>query len=321
MRYEGVARLALVAGVTLTIALVVISATTAATAGAPPGSPALDRMGLMVGDLAARGSIRRQGYVNDRNFVAYYVREFKPGASVGRSVLSGLESDVGVTATRADSVRLVGRIAATLRSKSARKAFVRGVLQDAGWDQASLRIVFSGIHGIAGGDAAFMAPITISLPGRVRLALVLEVVRVDRAVQLLYLLSAPNTPIVGTEATRLVDVVAARMRAELIPGNSVLPIVSGTAQVGQTLSGDPGSWTNAPSAYAFQWLRCGLAACVPIDGAVSASYLLTAADAGSALELSVVATNAAGSSQPAVSVPTPPVLATAGAARRVHGRA
>jgi len=322
MRYGGVVRLALATGVVLATALGANSATTAATAGAPLGTPALDRMGLMVGDLAARGSIRRQGYVKDRNFAAYYVREFKPGASLGKSALSGLESNVGVTATRADAVKLVGRVAATLRSKSARKTFVRGVLQAAGWDQASLRLVFGGIRGIAGGDAAFMAPIAVSLPGRVRLALVLEVVRVDRAVQLLYLLGAPNAPIVPTEATRLVDVVAARMRAELIPANTVLPIVSGMAQEGRTLSSDPGSWTNAPSAYAFQWLRCGAAAnCVPIDGAVSTSYLLTASDVGSMLELSVVATNAAGSSQPSVSLPTLPVVATAGVGRRGRARA
>ena len=292
-------------------ALAVISTTIAATGSAPPGSPALDRMGLEVGDLVARGSIRRQGYVKDRDFVASYVREFKPGASLGKSVLSGLESDVGVTATRTDAARLVGRIAGALRSRGSRRAFVRGALQDAGWDQGSLTIVFGGIRGIAGGDAAFMAPLTLSLPHRLRLAMVLEVVRVDRAVQVLYLLGAPNTTIVPAEATKLVAIVAARMRDGLIPASIALPSITGVAQESQTLSGDPGAWTNGPSAYALQWLRCDAAgaSCLPIDGAVASSYVLTAADVGSTIELSVIATNTAGSSVPITSAPSAVVLA------------
>ena len=311
MRSEAVVARVRGANVVLVAALVAISMATAATAGPPPGSPALDRMGLAVGDLAARGSIRRQGYVKDRNFVAYYVREFKPGASLGKSVLASLESDVGVTTTRGEAAKLVGKIATALRSRGSRKAFVRGVLQDAGWDQASLRITFGGIRGIAGGDAAFMAPLTLSLPGRLRLALVLEVVRVDRAVQVLYLLSAPNTAIVSAEATRLVTLVADRMHAGLIPASIAAPTISGTTQEGQTLSGDVGSWTNAPATYVLQWLRCAAAtaSCVPIEGAVATSYVLATADVGSTIELSVIATNAVGSSEPVASPPSAVVLA------------
>jgi hypothetical protein len=299
--------------VVLLAALVTISGVTAATAGAPPGSPALDRMGLVVGDLAARGSIRRQGYVKDRDFAVFYVREFKPGASLGKSVLAGLESDVGVATSRAGAAKLVSRTAQALRSRSSRRAFVRGVLQDAGWDQASARIVFGGVRGIAGGDAAFMAPLAVSLPGRLRLAMVVEVVRVDRAVQVLYLLGAPNTTIVPAEATGLVGIVAGRMHDELIPANTAVPTISGTAQEGQALSAEVGSWTNSPAAFAIQWRRCGATGtgCLPIDGAVASSYALTAADVGSTIVLSVVATNAVGASEPAVSAPSAVVLAAA----------
>jgi hypothetical protein len=313
MRRGTAVRAALAAGVVVAVALVAIAPTTAANGGAPPGSPALNRMGLEVGDLAARGSIRRQGYVKDRDFVAYYVREFKPGASLGKSALSGLESDVGVTATRADAAKLVARIATALRSRGSRRAFVRGALQDAGWDQGSLTIVFGGIRGIGGGDVAFMAPLTLSLPHRLRLAMVLEVVRVDRAVQVLFLLGAPNTTIVPAEATGLVPIVAARMRAGLIPASVAAPTISGTVQEGQTLSGDVGLWTNSPNAYSLQWLRCDVAgaSCQPIGGAVASSYVLAAADVGSTIELSVVATNTAGSSVPVTSVPTAVVVAAA----------
>ena len=261
-------------------------------------------MALVVTDFAAGGSIRRQGYLKNREFVAYYVREFKPGASLGGSVLSGLESDVGLTASRADAAKLGTRIAATLRSREARKVFVRGVLQDAGWDQAGVKIAFGGVRGIAGGDAAFMAPLALSLPGKLRLSMAIEVVRVDRAVQVISLLSAANTAIVPAEATRLVGVVAERMRAGLIPANLAAPTISGTALVGQTLSAAIGSWTNSPTAFAVQWLRCGAAGCVPIDDATATDYVLTVADVGSTIEVSVSATNIVGSSAPVVSAPS-----------------
>lgn len=316
MRREGVVPWVQGACVVLAVALVAVSTTAVATAGAPPGSPALDRMGLEVGDLAARGSIRRQGYVKSRDFVAYYVREFKPGASLGKSVLAGLESDVGVTTSRAEAARLVGRIASALRSTSSRKAFVRGVLQDAGWDQASLRIAFGGVRGIAGGDAAFSARLNLSLPGRVRLVMVLEVVRLDRAVQVLYLLGASNSSIASAEATRLVSIVATRMHAGLIPSRLAAPTISGTAQEGQALAAEVGAWANSPTAFAFQWLRCTPVGsmCTPIDGAVALDYVLTSADVGSTVELSVVATNAVGSSEPVTSAPSAVVVALAPAA-------
>jgi alpha-L-rhamnosidase len=63
----------------------------------------------------------------------------------------------------------------------------------------------------------------------------------------------------------------------------VAPQVTGTAQVGQTLTADPGSWTPDPDATAYQWLRDG----DPIPGATGSSYQLVAADQGAALAVSV----------------------------------
>ena len=48
-----------------------------------------------------------------------------------------------------------------------------------------------------------------------------------------------------------------------VPLNTALPTVSGTAQVGQTLSGTVGSWSGA-SSFAQQWQRCSGASCNPI---------------------------------------------------------
>ncbi len=48
-----------------------------------------------------------------------------------------------------------------------------------------------------------------------------------------------------------------------VPLNTALPTVSGTAQVGQTLTGTVGTWSGA-SSFAQQWQRCSGASCNPI---------------------------------------------------------
>ena len=53
-----------------------------------------------------------------------------------------------------------------------------------------------------------------------------------------------------------------------VPVNTGLPTVSGTAQVGQTLSGTVGSWSGAGS-FAQQWQRCTGASCTPITSATT----------------------------------------------------
>ena len=75
------------------------------------------------------------------------------------------------------------------------------------------------------------------------------------------------------------------------PVNTVAPVISGTAVVGQTLTTTNGTWTNSPSSYSYQWKRGG----VNISLATSSTYVLVAADAGTNITCEVTATNSAGS--------------------------
>jgi subtilisin family serine protease len=79
------------------------------------------------------------------------------------------------------------------------------------------------------------------------------------------------------------------------PVNTGLPVVSGSAVQGQVLSSSTGTWSNAPTGFAYQWLRCGGGSCVAIGGAVSSSYTVVSGDVGDTLEARVTASNAGGS--------------------------
>lgn len=75
------------------------------------------------------------------------------------------------------------------------------------------------------------------------------------------------------------------------PINTALPTLSGTATVGQTLSCTTGTWTESPSAYAYQWQRAG----VNILGATNNTYTLVLADFNTTIRCVVTATNSGGS--------------------------
>jgi streptogramin lyase len=95
------------------------------------------------------------------------------------------------------------------------------------------------------------------------------------------------------------------------PSNSAVPTVSGSATVGVTLRESRGQWTNSPTGYADQWVRCDStgAACVSVSGATGQTYKLTTADVGHAIRVQEIASNASGAGAPVFSTPTAKVSA------------
>lgn len=89
------------------------------------------------------------------------------------------------------------------------------------------------------------------------------------------------------------------------PGNTAAPTVSGTTQIGSTLTVTNGSWSGSPTGYTYAWSRCDQtgSSCAAIGGATAATYKLQQVDAGTTLRATVTATNSAGSTS-ATSVPT-----------------
>src|SRR2546422_8909158 len=81
------------------------------------------------------------------------------------------------------------------------------------------------------------------------------------------------------------------------PANTTPPSISGTPTVGQTLTASEGSWSNTPTSFAYQWLRCNAGGdnCVSVANGTQETYPLAGADAGRPRRVRVAATDAAGS--------------------------
>jgi Subtilase family len=96
------------------------------------------------------------------------------------------------------------------------------------------------------------------------------------------------------------------------PANKKAPEIEGTAQQEKTLKAVGDEWTNSPTEFKYEWLRCESsgANCTAIEGATQQTYEASSADIGHALRVQETAGNAGGSSAPATSEATQPVAAS-----------
>jgi hypothetical protein len=104
--------------------------------------------------------------------------------------------------------------------------------------------------------------------------------------------------------------------SQAAPVNTAPPTISGTPAVGQTLTASNGTWSNAPTSFAYQWLRCngGGNSCVNVANGTQKTYTLVGADAGHTMRVRVTATNADGSATAESDNTAPVAAATSSAA-------
>lgn len=97
---------------------------------------------------------------------------------------------------------------------------------------------------------------------------------------------------VFTLALNQKEVVVNPTAGGVAPTNTVLPAITGTAEVGEELSVSNGTFTgDAVITYAYQWFAGGVA----IAGAITNTFELTSAQLGKIITARVSATNASGS--------------------------
>jgi hypothetical protein len=82
------------------------------------------------------------------------------------------------------------------------------------------------------------------------------------------------------------------------PVNLAVPVVSGSAVVGQVLTASNGSWSGSPApSFGYQWSQCDVNGqnCGQISGATGSTYTVRSGDLGFTLVVAVTATNSVGS--------------------------
>ena len=108
---------------------------------------------------------------------------------------------------------------------------------------------------------------------------------------------------------------SAQAMRNVAPANTAPPTISGTPTVAQTLTASDGTWSNNPTSFAYQWLRCNAGGnnCANVANGTQKTYTLVGADAGNTMRVRVTATNADGSNS-AQSAQTAPVAAATSSA-------
>jgi Ig domain of plant-specific actin-binding protein len=115
--------------------------------------------------------------------------------------------------------------------------------------------------------------------------------------------TATNTEGSNTATSAATDVV---VPAGTAPAITSAVTISGTAREGATLTVNPGTWTGTqPITFSYQWIRCSeaLSNCQNISGATNSTYVLTSADVGKRLIVSVRAANVVGANSAQAATP------------------
>ena len=99
-----------------------------------------------------------------------------------------------------------------------------------------------------------------------------------------------------TSSTSVPTAVIAAAAKPAPPAATSPPTVTGTAQDGQTLTGDKGAWSETPTDYNYFWTRCNSrgTSCSNISGATATTYALTSRDVGNTIRFKVQASNSVG---------------------------
>ena len=110
-----------------------------------------------------------------------------------------------------------------------------------------------------------------------------------------------SSPVLSDPTTIVVDIA---------PTNTAIPVISGTARTGETLTNSRGSWTSSPTSYTYQWKRATTSGGVYSDivSATNRTYDVTDADIDKFIKVSVIATNSIGASSAVLSAATSVVV-------------
>jgi hypothetical protein len=272
------------------VLLLSLAGTAGAAPAAPPQSPAdgpdLTLMALGLTDYPT-AKVDSQRYISAQGTIAAYERDLV--LKGGPLAFLSDEVDLYAQATKAQSDAAAFR--RFLNTRAGRKSIANGFAQSFKASKVK-RVLVSTPASISAGEFAFRFSVTlVTAKATVRFAFVL--VRVHRTVGFLSVLARKGARIPAAGLVGLARSQAAHFRTGFTIGAVAPPAIAGTAAQGQTLTADRGRWSGGPDQFTYQWKRCDAAGanCVDIPGATTATYVVSAADAGFTLGVRAQATN------------------------------
>jgi hypothetical protein len=294
-------RASLVLAAATTLLAVVADAGASSAIRPAPGTPDPRLMVLTSADLGG-AKVTAQGYYKDNDFpsVISYHRELEEGR-LGATLLGYADSQAEVGTSAASTARFVAELRAIFRSKEGRRLFASAFEEELG----PLGTVSVGRpRNLGAGPGSFDIAMTVRVLGQ-KLAAHFAIFRVEQVLAANIVVGMPGRRVPLATMTRLAKIMIPRITAQLAPKSTVLPTISGTAAVGQTLTATTGTWSGKPTTFAYQWQRCDAsgANCIDTAGATGQSYVVTDADVGATLRVAVTASSASKSTT-ATSAPT-----------------
>ena len=274
----------------------------AAGVSAASTTPNAAGMTLGAGDVPG-AKVVSQGSLAKGSYLAVYQRTLRLGVPYGRSLIVYVRSQ-SMLAQSPDQVQSdFAQVQTVFKLKAARTSFAAAIASGAHVKASAVSLGAVRHPGV--GDASLEQPVSILLKGT-RVYESVLFMRFDRT--LLELVVGGARPVALADSASLARIMQAHATQQLTPVDLVAPAVAGTAEVGQTLTVTPGTWTNTDVLRGYQWERCDAtgANCVAIPGATSSTYVVTPDDAASTLEVVETATDRF-AAPTATSAPTAPV--------------
>ena len=268
-------------------AALVIAALAVSVAGAAVTQPSVASMTLGAADVPG-AKLVSQGKVAAGGYVSAYQRTLKLSAPYGRSQIVGVQSE-GKLATTAKQVTTdLAVVQRVLNAPAGRDGFVGAIAAKLQVKASAVKL--GALRHPRVGDGTVELPLSIDL----KIAKAYEsllYMRLDRVFELLVVVGV--RPISQTDSANLARILQAHITQQLTPADVTPPTITGTVDVGQTLTVTPGTWSNPDVALSHQWERCdGTGAnCAAIAGATSTTYAVVATDAGSTFSVVETATD------------------------------
>jgi hypothetical protein len=267
---------------------------TAATASTRDATPDPSTLTLQDTDFpGAQSAGTRLGAAGP--VVGGYERAIKLATPYGASGYTLVLSIAFLTtdaAAGADFYRVLGH---NFSQKSQRLSLVKDFLKSGGIKVKPKSVSLIKPRALGVSDSSMEIGFVVK-SGTKRFNMSVTVLRLDRVVDTDIAIGSGSSVAVS-DGVALTQLAAGHIATALVPVPVAPPTISGTVAQGQTLTSTTGVWESPPASFRYQWERCDSAGmtCTNVPGATGVTYVVTPADAGATLRVTVTGTSRFGS--------------------------